>query len=140
MHPRTLIRAKFLALIDSISVFKGRVYESRVYPVSAKKLPAVLVYTSSEAIDPQREDFDRELVRNIQVDVEIMGNGGDLEIDGLCEQVEAKVFADSWLLNNTLDRYIASTNINISGEGERAKVVAIMRFQVLLLCVENTTS
>lgn len=137
MHPRTLIRAKFLALIDSISVFKGRVYESRVYPVSAKKLPAVLVYTTTESNSPLGYDYTRELTRETTLNIEVLANGGDLEVDRFCEKIETIIANDEWLHDEPISCYLANTNIELSGSGEKARVTATMRYQISLLSNEN---
>jgi len=137
MHPRTLIRAKFLALIDSLSSFKGSVYESRVYPVSASKLPAVLIYTPTEINAPLGYDYTRELTREITLNIEVLANGGDLEIDNFCEQIETIISNDEWLQEEPISCYLANTNIELSGSGEKARVTATMRYQISLLSNEN---
>lgn len=139
MHPRTEIRARFLALINSISAFNTNVFESRVYPIAADKLPVALVYTSTETNTPLGYDFTQELTREITLNIEILSNGGDLEIDGLCELVETVISADSWLQQVPISCYLANTNIELSGSGEKARVTATLRYQITLLSNENPT-
>lgn len=136
MHPRTTARNIFATRLKEISALGNRVYVSRVYPLSVDKLPCALIYTSDENTEPMSCDPERSIKREIELSIEVLSNGGDAEIDILCELVEQKIAADTFLNDTAEDAFLNSTRIELTGEGDRTRVTATLKYLVTMFVPE----
>ncbi|SCU73554.1 conserved hypothetical protein [Cupriavidus necator] len=92
---RKAIRHAVRDLLAAQPTLTGRVYASRNYPVSEKKLPVVLLYTERDAGEEVTEALMQRTV-DLVVKVIVRGDadeGADDELDDLCELVTLTIAA-----------------------------------------------
>lgn len=88
-HVRKQIRKAAVAVLNNLATTGGRVYESRVYPLTRAKLPGLLVYTTVE--DSGREESPTESMRDVTMLVEGVVSISDKvedELDDIALEVE----------------------------------------------------
>lgn len=90
---RKLIRHAVRDVLNAVPSLAGRVKASRVYPVAAKSLPVVLVYTERDPATKGNDFMEkRELQLKIVVIVQADADADD-KLDDLCEAIEARLSA-----------------------------------------------
>lgn len=87
---RKLIRHAVRDALNALPSLNGRVKASRVYPVNAKSLPVVLVYTERDPATKsndfmQKRDLQLKIVVIVQADAD-----ADDALDDLCEAIEVQ--------------------------------------------------
>lgn len=133
-HQRKRIRDYVVDLLkDGVDELLGeRCYGSRVYPVSAKVLPAICVYTLTEV--SERDTHNRALMRQLDLAVDIYDRNADGapddDLDALAETVEALMEQDPEMGRRCLTSWLAETTLGFDGEGERANGIARLRYTV----------
>ena len=119
-HIRQQIREKFGTTLTGLTTTGSRVYESRVYPLET--VPALVIYTKSEASEPIVIGTDRVMSRELSVVVEGYAKATsnfDDTIDTISKEVEEAIAADRTLDGLAKDCYLESTEIEFNGEGEK---------------------
>jgi hypothetical protein len=139
-HARQAIREQVGTTLTGLSTTGSNVFQSRVYPLQASNLPALLIYSkeeSSEAIVMgANRVIERELTLAVEAYVKTNTNSDDT-IDTIAEEVETAIGADSTLNNKAKDVFLVSTDINYVGEGENPVAVATFNFLVSY-CTDET--
>jgi hypothetical protein len=128
-HVRTQIRDYAATLLGEV----GTVYKSRVYPLGEDSLPALLLYTSAEAMDIDSSAFDT-LERRIEVVVEVIAQATtdlDTALDDLLASVESAIAADDSLGGLALSSVPTSIEVSILKDGAQPIGRARLTFQVL---------
>jgi len=104
-HRRTSIRAAVVSLLAGASTSAGsRVYDTRLFPANTQ--PAVIVTTPSDNYSEMVGltgigDFMRELT--VQVEAYAQANSAlGSSLDTLCEEIEAAVFGDPYLADESI--------------------------------------
>jgi hypothetical protein len=128
LHPRKQVRDAVIDELSGIVSITNRVFASRVYPMQRQELPAALVYTSREEVQPLSEGPERTVRRDITVTVEAIARGGDDEIDELCLRIENVIASSAFLDDLVEDIYLSNTDVGQSGENEKPTIVARMDF------------
>jgi hypothetical protein len=90
---RKLVRHAVRDVLNVVPSLSGRVKASRVYPVTAKNLPIVLVYTERDPATKsndfmQKRDLQLKIVVIVQADAD-----ADDALDDLCEVIEMQIDA-----------------------------------------------
>lgn len=89
MHVRTQIRQAVVTRLTGLPLTGANVFASRVYPIDETQLPALLVNTDSEEIEPNAQGV---LLRSLELTVRVIsrksGAGLDDELDTIAEDVE----------------------------------------------------
>lgn len=88
-HVRKKIRKSVVAVLNGLATTEGRVYESRVYPLTRAKLPGLLVYTTVE--DSAREQSPTDSMRDVSLLVQGVVRISDKiedELDDIALEVE----------------------------------------------------
>lgn len=113
----------------------NRVFISRAAAISLRDMPAALVYTEAETVDPEQphpSPTGPEL-RTLSVGVEIVaaGENSDASAESLCDEVETAIYGTDDNLGG-LVRSVDLDRIDFEAAGEGAKVfvVAKMTFSV----------
>lgn len=95
-HIRQTIREAAATAITGLAS-GAPVYQSRVYPLEKQTLPALLVYSTEEAVDVDSMSLGSHAgLRTLTLRVEVvsrLASGMDDEIDTLCAEVEAALAA-----------------------------------------------
>ncbi len=121
-HVRQQIREYFGTNLTGLTTTGSNVFESRVYPLDNTRLPALLIYTKSEASEPIVIGTDRVMSRELSVVVEGYAKASsdfDDTIDTISKEVEEAIAADRTLDGLAKDCYLESTEIEFNGEGEK---------------------
>jgi len=95
-HVRQTIRERAATAITGLAS-AAPVYQSRVNPVEADQLPALLVYTTEEAVDVDSMPLgSHEGTRTLTLQVDALSrlaSGMDDQLDTLCAEVETALTA-----------------------------------------------
>jgi hypothetical protein len=131
-HVRQQIRSQMATLLTSgVALVSSRVYNSRVYPLTEAKLPAITVYAGAEQSSLMtlgRKTLMRTLTVNVDVYALATANL-DNDLDAICVQVE-EVAADFTLNGLAKTTVLSGTEIDFSGEAEQPVGVARLNFSV----------
>lgn len=132
-HVRKQIRDQVASVLSaSVSLVSGRVYASRVYPLTDAALPAVTVYTGAESsalVTMGTITLQRDL--SITVDAYVKSTTTfDDDVDALCVQIEDAIGADFRVNGLAKDIVLSSTEIDFSSEAEQPVGVARLTFTV----------
>lgn len=132
-HVRKAIRDRFISTLTSdVTLVRARVYGSRVYPITEDNLPAITVYTGSEASNRYNmgvTDLTREL--SVEVDCYIRATDTfDDDVDAICVQVEEAIAGDFTVNSLAKGATLISTEINFSGDAEQPIGIAKLTFNV----------
>jgi len=126
MHPRKAIRRKVIAVLKAANTAAGQeVHPNRVIPLTLKRMPAFLIYTLQETIDPESvETGPRELTRllDLQVDAIVAAVTADEALDDtlddLALEIEQALHADTSLGGLSDDLYLVDTDVGFDPDGE----------------------
>lgn len=132
-HIRQQIRSRAETILTSgVTLATGGVYASRVYPLTEAKLPAVTVYSGSEASGLQTMGV-RTLARDLSLVIDAyvrVTDAFDDDVDALCVQIEETIAADYTLNGLVKDSILTSTEIDFDGEAERPVGVARLTYTI----------
>lgn len=132
-HVRQQIREQIGTTLTGLTTTGSNVYQSRVYPLEASNLPALVIYTKSEISEPVVIGSNRTSVRDLSLAVEIyakLTSTFDDKIDTISKEVEAAIAADVTVNSLAKDIYLDSTEIEYNGEGEQPVGFATLTFIV----------
>jgi hypothetical protein len=136
-HVRKEIRDNLTAALTGLASTGDKVYQSRVYPLAANKLPGLLIYSKSESTQYQVMGLPRLQLRTITLSVEIYVKGTssyDNDIDQICLEVEEALYANRTLGGNAKDCKVVSVEIDFGGDGDqpvgRATLTVEVQYQV----------
>lgn len=132
-HVRKSIRDRFISTLTSnVTLVSSRVYGTRVYPITDASLPAITVYTGSEASSRYNmgvTDITREL--NVEVDCYVKATDTfDDDVDAICVQVEEAIAGDFTINSLAKGATLISTEMNFSGDAEQPVGIAKLTFNV----------
>lgn len=141
-HVRKSIRDRFEARLKSqVSLVRRRVFASRVYPIDASKLPAITVYTGSEASGLHNmASGTPDLMRTLSVTVDCyvrVTETFDDDVDAICVQIEEAIANDFTVNGFAKDAVLTSTDIDFSGDAEQPVGIARMTFVVRYITAIN---
>lgn len=132
-HVRKQIRDRVETILGSgVTLVSGRVYASRVYPLTEANIPAVTVYAGSESSDLRTmggKTLSRTLSLNVDAYVRITDTFDD-DIDALAAQIEETIAADYTLNGLVKDAVLTGTEIDFDGEAERPVGVARLTYTI----------
>ena len=138
-HIRQQIRERVGTTLTGLTTTGSNVFQSRVFNLEESNLPAIIIYTKSEAGELLEMGSSRTLQRNLSLVVEAyvkaISNFDDT-IDTIAKEVEAAMAAD--VTHNSLarDTFLESTEINYNGEGDQPLAVMEMTFNISYLTTE----
>lgn len=132
-HVRKQIRDRMESILASgATLATGGVFASRVYPLTKAKLPALTIYTGSEASGLQTmgaKTMARDLSLIIDAYVRVTDTFDD-DVDALCVQVEETIASDYTLNGLAKNTVLSSTEIDFDAETERPIGVARMTYTI----------
>ena len=143
-HVRQQIRDRIVSVLkSSASLVKRRVFSSRVYALTEKVLPAITVYTGSEASALQTIGLKTSArVVSVEVDIYVRAtNNFDNDVDAIAVQIEEAIANDFTVNGLAKSAVLASSEINFSGEAEQpigsAKLTFDVRYDTAINDVET---
>jgi len=132
-HVRKQIRDRVESILTTgATLATGGVFASRVYPLTQAKLPALTIYTGSEASGLQSmgaKTLARDLSLIVDAYVRVTDTFDD-DVDALCVQVEEVIAADYTLNGLAKNTVLSSTEIDFDAEAERPVGVARMTYTI----------
>lgn len=131
-HARLKIRDRVVSILEAAAV-ASVVSPSRVYPLAADTISAVLVYTNTEVIADTTLTAPRRLSRELVLVIECVARDSarlDDRLDVLCADVENAIGADNTLGGLVKDCLLSDTTITHSFQGDAPIGSARMQFRV----------
>jgi hypothetical protein len=143
-HVRQQIRDRIVSVLKSNALLvRRRVFSSRVYALTEKDLPAITVYTGSEASALQTIGLKTSArVVSVEVDIYVRAtNNFDNDVDAIAVQIEEAIANDFTVNGLAKSAVLASSEINFSGEAEQpigsAKLTFDVRYDTAINDVET---
>lgn len=140
-HLRRQIREAVAGAVTGLATTGARVFQSRVYPTQTSELPCLLVYTRSETSEPITIHPDREIERNLQLEIVAVAKANaDLDdtLDQICKEVEiALAMPLAAIVGKGKSIELVSTEMDMQGSGEKPTGSATMTYQVDYFNAEN---
>lgn len=131
-HQRKLIRQAVVQLLANAATAAGsRVMGTRVDAHKRSELPAISVYTLSEASEPNAT-APREITRDVQIEIagwvaHSEATPADDAMDDLAEEIEAAMDGDRFLGALAADSLLVSTEMQIRAEeGKSSPLVGLV--------------
>lgn len=132
-HVRAQIRDRIgSVLTGGVALVGGRVYKSRVYPLSVDNLPALTVLTGSESsalMVMGSKTLDRTVTIFVDCYVSVTDSFDD-DVDALAVQVEEAIAGDFDVNGLAKTAVLQSTEIDFSGESETPVGIARLTYDV----------
>lgn len=139
-HVRKQIRDNIVTTVTGLATTGTKVYQSRVYPISAASLPALTVYTKSETSEYITMGYPRTVERTMTVVVEAYCQGitgYDNTLDQISVEVEEAVTADVTRGNIAKDTRIVDFESDFSGDPDQPVASATITIEVDYVTIEN---
>ena len=130
-HVRQQIRDDIVTTLTGLTTTGSNVFRSRIFPLEETNLPALCIYTKSEASEYDTIGLPRSVNRVLDVAVEAYVKGVsnyDNTLDTIAVQVEEAIAADVTLGGVAKDAQITAFEADFAGDGEQP--VAVGRFTV----------
>lgn len=124
MHQRQAICEKVCELLKAADTAAGeRVYPNRFLPLRVKDLPAILVYTLSERVDPDSiSTAPRELTRLLELAVDAIvavTDDVDNDLSAIALEIETALHADPYFDSTAGESILTDTDIGVEPDGDR---------------------
>lgn len=130
-HVRKQIRDAIFTACNGLTTTGSNVFRSRVFPLEQSKLPALCIFTKSEASEFDTINPPRSVGRVLEVGVEAYVAGianYDDTLDTIAVEVEEALTADLTLGGLSKDLQVTAFEADFVGDGEQT--VAVGRFTV----------
>jgi hypothetical protein len=141
-HPRQEIRAAAVAAVTGLTTTGSNVYTSQVYPMEDSNLPALRVYTRSDARGAEGREYVTVgagwggYARSVELVIEAVVKTTttyDNTLDTICEEVETALESKSaWtgVSGEVVGVHYQETQIELSDEAEVRQAMATIRYSV----------
>jgi hypothetical protein len=139
-HIRKLLRDSLTTALTGLASTGNRVYQTRVYPLAANKLPGILIYSKEESTEYSTMGLPRIQERTVSFNVEVYVkgvSGYDNSIDQICLEIEEALYANITLGGNAANLTIRDFSADFSGNGDQPVGLATITVDVLYRVNEN---
>ena len=139
-HIRNQLRESVATTLTGLSTTGSNVSQSRIFNLEESGLPALVIYTKSEASELLVMGSARELQRDLTLAVEIYVKGilnVDDTIDNITKEVEEAMATDVTHGGLARDTFLESTEIEFNGEGDVPLAVCTMNYILKYHTAEN---
>jgi len=140
-HIRQLIRDNIKTTITGLTTTGNSVYQTRVNPLAAPKLPCLLLYTDDESISYDTVSYPRTQSRRLTVKIEAYVKGTtnyDSTLDLISSEIEAALYEDVTRGGLAKDTRINSFGADYSGEGDQPVACGILTVEVIYTTQEGS--
>jgi len=132
-HVRQTIREYFGTQLTGLTTTGANAFESRVYPMQSAKLPALIIYTTTESSEEQ--SFSSRRVQTRMLSVEVQGfvraiSNFDDTLDTIAKEIEVAILDDPTLGGLAINTQLISTQADYSGEAEQPVGTIRLTFDV----------
>jgi len=139
-HVRKLLRDQITSTLTGLSTTGSNIYQSRVYPLAADKLPGLLIFSKSENVEYSSMGLPRIQERTVSFTLEVYVkgvSGYDNSLDQICLEVEEALYSDITLNGNAANVMLSDFSADFNGDGDQPVAVATMTVDVLYRVREN---
>ena len=139
-HVRQQIRDDIVTTLTGLTTTGSNVFRSRIFPLEETNLPALCIYTKSEASEYDTIGLPRAVNRVLDVAVEAYVKGVsnyDNTLDTIAVEVEEAIAADITLGGVAKDAQITAFEADFAGDGEQPVAVGRFTITVEYRTVEN---
>lgn len=137
-HVRKQIRDDVVSTVTGLVTTGSRVYKSRVYPLATDKLPALFVYTNSEASERISNDGTYERTVTINIEALVQANTGyDDTLDLIAKEVEIAIQADLTLGGLAKDTRLVSFETDFSDQSDKPLARGTIQIEVDYYTIEG---
>lgn len=133
MHQRKAIRDRVVQILTGLATTGSNVFASRLYPVDAASLPALLIYTLSEASEFDTVGSSRRLLRQLDLNIEGLAQVNDTlddTLDAIAKEVEIALATDPALGGTARDSMLRSSVVAVRKDGEKESGSIVMTYTV----------
>lgn len=132
MHPRKAIRAALVDTLKGQTDAGNSVYDSRDIPLAEDSMPAVLVYTKRDRIDPdtQHEPGPRRRLMDLAVEIYDAGEEAAGRVDHIAWQVENALRRDHTLGKRVERAHYTESDLAFADQGDFSISVDSMTVEV----------
>ena len=142
-HFRRQIVDAVATAVTGLTTTGSNVFTNRVHRLDDTKLPALVIYSSSET--SERTNMNNGLYRELSLVIEGYAKQGataiDEVMDTIAKEVEVAVAGTSF--TGVLDVYLASTDMDLVGEGDNpvgaVKLTFMFEYRTLLNAPDSAT-
>jgi len=132
-HVRKQIRDRVASTLKTnVGLVQRRVYTTRVHPLNDTNLPAISVYTGSEASDRMNAG-ETDMIRELSLDVDIYvreTSKFDDDVDAIAVQVEEALANDFTINGLAKFSTLTSTEIQFDGDADQILGIAKLTYSV----------
>jgi len=130
-HARTQIRDAIVTQLTGLPTTGGNVFKNRVYALEPTALPAIVVTTDTEEIDPNATG---QLHRSMEVTLRLLAkatDGLDDTLDDMAAEVETAM-ANGFPLGAGISQQITlvAVAVELNGEGDQPHGVMTLTYRV----------
>jgi len=139
-HVRTSIRNNIATTVTGLATTGASVFKTRLFPLGSAKLPALCVYTKSEAVAMNTMTPPRQQVRNLDVMIEAYVKGTssiDDTLDTIAVEIEEALATDITRGGFARDTKVTNFEVDYDGEGDQSIGVARFTIAVDYVTLEN---
>jgi hypothetical protein len=139
-HVRKSIRDNIKTTLTGLTTTGTNVFQTRFYPLAEAKLPALAIYTKSEATEYGTIHTPRTQIRTLDVTVEAYVSGNtnvDNTLDTIAKEVEEALYTDLTRGGNAKETKVISFDADFSGDGENPVGIGRFAIEVLYVTLEN---
>ena len=139
-HVRKLIRDDVVTTLTGLTTTGSNIYRSRVYPLSASKLPGITIYTKSDASEYATNVRPRTILRTLTVVVEAYVQAlsdYDSQLDTIAVEIEEALAVDVTRGGYAKDTRIVAFDAEYNGDGDLPVASAVFTIEVLYSTLEN---
>lgn len=139
-HVRKQIRDAVVTALTGLTTTGTSVYRSRVFPLEKAKLPALAIFTKSEAVEFDTLTITRSIMRRLEIGVEAFVTdmtNTDNTLDTIAVEVEEALAADVTLGGLSRDVQVTAFEADYSGDGETTLAIGRFTVEVQYRTLEN---
>lgn len=143
MHIRQQVRNYISAKIREVPELANSTFESRIYELTRKDLPAALVFSETEMNEPatkqNKPGIQKRLIETAVYVFATADNEIENSLDNLSEKVENKIFEDQTLGGLAVQTVLDNTNLLIGGDPEAPVGASRMSFITTVLTQQGSS-
>lgn len=139
-HIRKLIRDDITSTLTGLTTTGSNVYQTRLFALGEEKLPAICVYTKTEATEYATINPPRTQMRSLDVNVEFFVKGTaniDNTLDQIALEIEEALYTDLTRGGYAKDTRITDFEADYTADGEQSVGVGRFTVSVTYSTIEN---
>ena len=141
-HLRRQIRERIVTDVTGLSTTGSNVFQSRIYPIEASKLPCLLVYDTDETVEIRSMGAIRGITSELIVIIEGYCQGGNGQtvmntLAAIQKEVQIAMQADIKINNLARDSYLTSADASMNAEATKPTGTVRLSYLVIYQYLEN---